>query len=51
MNVRIDRSFEKDTDRIKDRKLHARVAGCIRELMDAESVADIPNLKKLRGFK
>jgi len=51
MNVKIDRSFEKDTDRIRDRKQLARVAECIREVMDAEKLADISNLKKLRGFK
>jgi mRNA interferase RelE/StbE len=51
MKVRIDRSFEKDTDRIKDRKLLARLAECIREVMAAESLSDVPNLKKMNGFK
>lgn len=51
MKVRIDRSFEKDTDRIKDRKLLARVAACIREVMVAENLSDVSNLKKMSGFK
>jgi len=51
MVVRIDRRFEKDTDQIKDKKLLSRVAHCISQVMAAQSIDEISNLKKLQGFK
>lgn len=51
MVVKIDKRFEKDTDRIKDKKLLSKVAQCIGQVMAAENLEQIPNLKKLQGFK
>ncbi len=51
MTVRIDRRFEKDTDRIKDKKLLNKVAQCIGQAMAAASLEQIPNIKRLQGFK
>ena len=51
MIVRIDKLFEKDTDRLKDKKLLTKLAQCIGQVMDAEGLDEIPNLKKLQGFK
>lgn len=50
MKVKIDKSFEKDTDKIKDRKLLVKVAKCIEHVAAANSLIQINNLKKLSGF-
>lgn len=48
--VKIDRSFEKDTDKIKDRKLLLKVAACIEQVIFCTSIKEIDKLKKLSGF-
>ncbi len=50
MIVRVDKSFEKDTDKIRDRKLLQKIVDCIRQVEEAKSPAEIQNLKKLSGF-
>ncbi len=50
MNVSVDKTFEKDTDKINNRKLLLRVAKCIKEAKTAQSPAAIRNLKKMKGF-
>lgn len=50
MTVFIDRSFEKDTDKISDKKLKLAIAACIEQMRNARSAAEIKNLKKLKGF-
>ncbi len=49
MNVRIDHSFEKDTDRISDKKLLLKVADCIDSVGQAKCADEIANLKKMKG--
>lgn len=51
MTVRVDRSFEKDTDRIKDQKLLSRVADCISEVIAAEDLTAVRQVKKMKGFR
>jgi mRNA interferase RelE/StbE len=51
VNVKVDESFEKDTDKIADAKLLLKIADIIEQVRKAQSFADIPNLKKLKGFK
>ncbi|MGE0637532.1 MAG: type II toxin-antitoxin system RelE/ParE family toxin [Bacteroidia bacterium] len=50
MIVRVDKSFEKDTDKLKDRKLLQKIADSIRQVQAAKSPAEIQGLKKLSGF-
>jgi mRNA interferase RelE/StbE len=50
MKVKIDKSFEKDTDKVKDRKLLVKIAKCIEQVASATSLGQINNLKKLSGF-
>jgi len=50
MVVKIDKRFEKDTDKIKDKKLLNKVARCIGQAIEAESLEQVSNLKKLQGF-
>jgi mRNA interferase RelE/StbE len=49
MIVKIDRSFEKDTDKIKDKNLLLKIADCIESLQNAANIKEIKNLKKLKG--
>lgn len=51
MNVKVDESFEKDTDKITEAKLLLKISDIIEQVRKAQSFADIPNLKKLKGFK
>ncbi len=47
MQVKIDRSFEKDIKRIKDKNILKRVASVIRQARNANDLSEIRNLKKL----
>ena len=49
MNIRIDVTFEKDLRKIKSKPLDKKVALLIRELLAAESLTEIRNLKLLKG--
>ncbi|HBX50968.1 MAG: plasmid stabilization protein [Bacteroidetes bacterium RIFOXYB2_FULL_35_7] len=49
MNVKIDRSFERDTNKIKDNKLLDKIAACITDAMTSQSIDDIKGIKKLKG--
>jgi len=51
MKVKVDRSFEKDTDKIHDPKLLEKIALCIEQVINCNSIKEIQNLKKLTGFK
>ncbi len=51
MKVKIDKSFERDTDKITDKKLLQKVAACIESVMQYHSINEISNLKKLKGSK
>ncbi len=41
MNLLVDKSFEKDTDKIKDKKLLDKVAACIEQVMAAKNSSEI----------
>lgn len=49
MNVRIDKSFERDINKIKDNKLLARIAEIIEQVQACSNSGEIMNLKKLKG--
>ena len=51
MKLKIDQSFEKDTNHINNTKLLIKVAVCIENVLAAETIQDINNIKKLTGFK
>ncbi len=50
MIVLIDKRFEKDTNKINDKSLLKKIASCITEIQNANSLNEIRNLKKLKGF-
>lgn len=51
MRVLIDKSFEKDTDEITDKKLLESIADCIYEVQKHDKLSEISNCKKLKGSK
>ncbi|MDQ3021100.1 MAG: type II toxin-antitoxin system RelE/ParE family toxin [Bacteroidota bacterium] len=50
MNVLIDRSFEKDSTKIKDKLLLNKIAECIDSVCNASGIQEIKSLKKLIGY-
>ncbi len=49
MEVKIDRSFQKDSRKIKDKELLSTIADIITSVIDAENINQIKNLKRLRS--
>lgn len=49
MNVTIDKSFDRDINRIKERKLLNKIADCIDFTIKAKSYEEIKGIKKLKG--
>lgn len=50
MILKIDKSFEKDTDKIKDKKILNLIAECIENIQNAKRVNEISQIKKLQGY-
>jgi mRNA interferase RelE/StbE len=51
MIVRIDKSFQKDLNKINDQKIKDSVVEIIRNIQLAQQLSAINNLKKLAGHK
>ena len=51
MNVRIDKSFERDIKRIRDKDLLAKIADTIEQVQGAANQEEIEKIKKLKGFR
>lgn len=51
MKLKIDKSFEKDTDKLNNPKLQQKIALCIEQVIAVDSISGISNIKKLSGFK
>jgi mRNA interferase RelE/StbE len=51
MNLKFDKSFDKDHRKIKDKKILRRVIQLIDEVELANSVDQIKSVRKLGGFK
>jgi mRNA interferase RelE/StbE len=49
MEVKIDKSFQKDTRQIKDKALLTKIAEVISSVQQAENINQIKNFKKLKG--
>ncbi len=50
MKVKIDKSFVKDIDNIRDKRLLKKLQNVITIIENARSVAEIPNVKKIKGY-
>ena len=51
MIVKIDASFEKDIKKIKDKLILLKLKGIIEFCLDVQQLSQIPNAKKMTGFK
>ena len=51
MKVKVDKSFEKDTNKIHDSVILKKIALCIEQVISSDSIRQIQNLKKLQGLK
>jgi mRNA interferase RelE/StbE len=49
MIVLIDKSFVKDAGRIKDQRLLNRIANCINQVIDTDSLDRINSIKRMKG--
>jgi mRNA interferase RelE/StbE len=49
MNVSIDKSFEKDTNKINNKELLSKIVDCIENVKNGSTIHSIKNLKKLKG--
>ena len=49
MIVQIDKSFVKDTERIKDQRFLNRIANCIKQVIDTDSLDRINSVKRMKG--
>ena len=50
MIILIDKSFEKDTNKITEKLILRRIALCILNVQEANNIKDIRNIEKLKGF-
>jgi len=51
MNIKIDKSLEKDTQRIRSKKLLKALWETITLIEKANSIQEIPHVKKIEGYK
>lgn len=51
MEVEFLKSFAKDLNKIKDKKLKRQIKDAILEVEKASSISEISNIKKLSGFQ
>jgi len=51
MNIKIDKSFEKDTERIKGKKVLQALAETISQIEKATTIQEIQHVKKIEGYK
>jgi mRNA interferase RelE/StbE len=49
MEIKIDKSFQKDTKRIKDKAILQKVANTIANVQRARNLDEIKNLTKIKG--
>jgi mRNA interferase RelE/StbE len=49
MEIKIDKSFQKDTKRIKDKTILHKVANTIANAQRARNLDEIKNLQKIKG--
>jgi mRNA interferase RelE/StbE len=51
MIVSIDKTFEKDTNKIKLKNILNEIADIIENTQKAKNIIEIKNIKKLKGYK
>lgn len=51
MKVIVTKQFNKDVEKELDKSMKLRLADVLEQVQKAQSIYEIPNLKKLKGFK
>lgn len=51
MNIKIDRVFDKDVDKINNKLLLQKLQDSMKEIKKAESIHEIKHLKKMEGYQ
>lgn len=51
MKVSFTNSFDKQLSTIKDKKLLEEIAACVKSVMDADSIKNVKDIIKMKGFK
>jgi mRNA interferase RelE/StbE len=51
MNYKIERAFEKDFGALKDKSLAKVILTVIEDIVQAQTIAGISNIKKMKGYK
>jgi len=51
VKFKIEKSFDRDTDRIKDKRTLSKLRKFISSITNAESISDILHIKKIEGYK
>ena len=49
MEIKIDKSFQKDTRRFKDKSILQKIANTIANVQRAQNLESIKNIKKIKG--
>ncbi len=49
MIVRIEKTFAKDLKKIRNKSMEKKVAFCIEEVIKAQNISSIKNIKELKG--
>lgn len=50
MKFRIEKSFDRDVDKINDRKLLQKLKDCISQIENADNLSEIPQIRKIEGY-
>ena len=51
MILRIENSFDRDVDRIRDRKLLKKLRAFISTIKNVDTIREIPHVKKIEGYE
>jgi mRNA interferase RelE/StbE len=50
MKIFIDKSFVKDVDKVRDRKVLNKLSSLIKELENSKTLTELPHVKKIKGY-
>ena len=51
MKIRIEKSFDRDVDKIRDKKLLTKLRNLVSVIEEAQSIHNIPHGKKIQGYE
>jgi len=51
VKVRIEKSFDRDADRVKDKKVLRKLRDLLATIENADVIQEIPHVKKIEGYR